>query len=176
MTTSPPRIALFLVAISSITFAACGGGDAAAPPKSPDAKPATTSPRHDKDEDLGEPQSVEEAQRQIASLRVSLDSSGRSALESESRPEKPGLQPGPDSAPTTPSTRRPSDPKPTDSKATSSGSEDMCVSPCRALASMKRAVDALCRMTGDADTRCVDAKKTLAESTTRVSTCKCESR
>jgi hypothetical protein len=184
------HLALLIIAVSGLGLgiAACGG-DAAPAPKSPDTKPGMMSPKSDKDEEVGEPQTVEEAQKQIANLRASIDSR-KSALDLESgkkTSEKP-----PESSATTPpaNTRRPpaTDPaKPTtpggggtaprdDSKATSSGSEDLCVSPCRALASMKRAVDALCRMTGDADTRCVDAKKTLTDSTTRVATCKCESR
>jgi hypothetical protein len=41
---------------------------------------------------------------------------------------------------------------------------------------MRRAVDALCAMTGDTDHRCVDARRILTESTTRLATCKCEPR
>jgi hypothetical protein len=48
-----------------------------------------------------------------------------------------------------------------------------CASPCRAITSMRRAVVALCRMTGDEDRRCVDAKRTLADSEKRVTSCSC---
>jgi hypothetical protein len=45
--------------------------------------------------------------------------------------------------------------------------------PCRALTSMRSAVTALCRMTGNEDARCVDAKRTLADSEGRISPCSC---
>jgi hypothetical protein len=38
---------------------------------------------------------------------------------------------------------------------------------------MRRAVAALCRMTGEEDARCEDAKKTLNESESRVARCHC---
>jgi hypothetical protein len=52
---------------------------------------------------------------------------------------------------------------------------NQCASPCRALASMKRAVEALCRMTGESDTKCVDARKTLADNVGKTASCKCSS-
>ncbi|HVJ91158.1 MAG TPA: hypothetical protein VM580_15250, partial [Labilithrix sp.] len=49
-----------------------------------------------------------------------------------------------------------------------------CEHSCRALSSMKRAVEALCRMAGDADDRCLAARRTLTSSTTRVLPCRCD--
>jgi hypothetical protein len=39
---------------------------------------------------------------------------------------------------------------------------------------MRRSVEALCDLTGPEDTRCVNAKKTLAESRAKVGPCTCE--
>jgi hypothetical protein len=48
-----------------------------------------------------------------------------------------------------------------------------CVTPCKAIASMRRSVDALCRLAGDGDARCIDARGTLARSEQRVARCGC---
>lgn len=55
----------------------------------------------------------------------------------------------------------------------SGAASSSCARACSALASMRRAVDALCRMSGDADASCVDAKKTLDSSTARAARCAC---
>jgi hypothetical protein len=48
-----------------------------------------------------------------------------------------------------------------------------CEGACRAIASMRRAVDALCRLAGDTDDRCTDARATLSRCETRVAKCGC---
>jgi len=48
-----------------------------------------------------------------------------------------------------------------------------CDTSCRAIVSMRRAVAVLCRLTGEDDPRCVDAKHTLSESERRVVACGC---
>lgn len=48
-----------------------------------------------------------------------------------------------------------------------------CVTACQAIASMHRAVDAICRMAGQDDARCSDAKKTLGDSQAKVASCGC---
>jgi hypothetical protein len=48
-----------------------------------------------------------------------------------------------------------------------------CETSCRALASMKRAADAICRMAGEGDARCGDARKKVEASTARVAACGC---
>ncbi|MDB4945663.1 MAG: hypothetical protein JWP97_5197 [Labilithrix sp.] len=50
---------------------------------------------------------------------------------------------------------------------------DPCSERCRALTSMRSAVAALCRMTGDLDPRCDDARKTLTDNEARVGACGC---
>lgn len=48
-----------------------------------------------------------------------------------------------------------------------------CDTACRALASMARAVDTLCGLTGPDDERCVAARRRLDESQRRLSVCSC---
>ncbi|MBX3207639.1 MAG: hypothetical protein KF764_21495 [Labilithrix sp.] len=132
--------------------AACGGAESA--PKSP-AQENVEAPREDK---LPEPRTIEEAQDQIARAEEDLGASKKTSKSAESTAPSAGAEPQGGGAAR-------------EEKLTST-----CESPCRALASMKRAVEALCRMTGDTDNRCVDARRTLDDNTTRVSTCKCEAR
>ncbi len=51
--------------------------------------------------------------------------------------------------------------------------ENECTRLCRALASMQRAQVALCRMAGDEDPRCAEAKKVVEDSAQRVAHCGC---
>lgn len=53
-------------------------------------------------------------------------------------------------------------------------SESPCAVACRALTSMKRAAEAVCRLAGESDARCADARKRVSESATRVASCACE--
>ena len=161
-TASTVRGLTLLFTALAIATAACGGADAT-PAKTPAGE------RHDKtlDEDgVSEPRTIEEAQDRIAQARAALEAPGdvkgdtRASSESAPRAEPPPAPQGGATAPAAPRQER----------------EDACGSPCRALASMKRAVEALCRMTGDTDDRCADAKRTLGESTSRVASCKCEGR
>jgi hypothetical protein len=109
--------------------------------------PPNRSPQVAPTQDEPEPRTVEDAQEQIARLRARLDADNKKRDEAPSTPPK--------------------------SEAPREERADTCVDPCRALLSMKRAVDALCRMTGDGDARCADAKKTLSDSTARISPCRC---
>lgn len=49
-----------------------------------------------------------------------------------------------------------------------------CQTACRALASMRRAADAVCRIAGDTDARCDGARKRVDAATTRVAHCGCK--
>lgn len=150
--------ALFVVGIAgSVALAACGGageaGEAKAPAKAMEPESSTR-----------EPTSIQEAEEQIARARADLslgDDAGRKAegdkLDRESA--VPSQSPGASSAPREEASR----PAPGDS----------CSQSCRALSSMRRAVSALCRMTGDEDARCSGAKRTLEESESRVARCHC---
>lgn len=159
-----------LVSVLALAVAACGGagGEAAkgaAPPR------ATEVPER-------EPTSIEEAEKDIARAKAQLAALGGPA-------SGPGVSPGsvtadaarpappPEPAPSPRTESAPTHPMQPEAPKASLGFEDRCASPCRAIASMRRAVTALCRMTGDEDTRCTDAKRTLTDSEKRLSACTC---
>ena len=141
------RRSLFAFAFATLGLAACGGADSA-PAKSGASVREEAPP---------EPKTVEEAQKQIADAVADLN--GRSALKASDQPK---AEPAPTAGGNAPREEYSAD-----------AAMNQCVSPCRALASMKRAVEALCRMTGEADTKCVDARKTLADNVGKTASCKC---
>jgi hypothetical protein len=145
-----------LSAFVAATLAACGG-----------AAPSAKAPESLAEPEV-EPATVEEAQQQIARAQSRLPggsskTADRPASTESSPPSKP--------APAPPPPAEPLDTRP--DAHTKNGAGDTCSSPCRALASMRRAVTALCRMTGDTDSRCVDARRTLTDSEGRVTPCTC---
>jgi hypothetical protein len=144
--------------VLALTTVACGGAEAVQPKVSPARESAENA------DEGSEPRTIEEAQDRIARARASLESEAKASERPSPEPPRATSRPGDSSAQAGGAVR------------TEEKSEDACGSPCRALASMKRAVLALCRMTGDDDDRCVDAKRTLSESTARVSSCKCQAR
>lgn len=137
-----------LATAALLALAACGGAEANAPPKA--ASPLAPA------KEESEPRTVEEAEAQIARLSAEL------GPKSPDRPSAPAESSAP--------------PPPPGGDAKKSEDHlfvEACASPCRALTSMRRAVDALCRMTGEGDGRCVEARKTLADAVTRTASCKC---
>jgi len=140
------------LALAASAVAACGG---AAPNA---AAPSSAEP-------VREPTTIEEAESQIAAANREL---GGDTGSSESS-----------AAPSTPPAARPEERPSLSAEAptsTSSGGDaarSACDTPCRALRSMRVAVAALCRMTGDADGRCDGARKKLAASEARASGCSC---
>lgn len=158
--------------IVSLAFVACGG--AASEPKSPPAQKEMTATEADG------PSSVAEAQDQIARAKRELEHAAVSSQEAKTSDSSAPPAPPPDTkapkktttpTPVSPSTPPRSEMKPHDGVA--SKHEDTCGNPCKAITSMRRAVTALCRMTGEEDGRCVDAKRTLASSEARVASCPC---
>ncbi len=143
--------------VLGILTAACGGAaDSAAPPKSPAQESAP--PQDSLKAQDAEPSTIEEAQAQIARAQSDLDATGTSSAGG--------------AAATPQQETKPSEPRP----KTERPAVDACASPCRALASMRRAVNALCKMTGDTDNRCTDARRTLSDNESKVTpTCKCSS-
>ena len=130
-------------------IAACGGAEGSkAPPQAP-SPAATTAPER-------EPESIAEAQEQIEHAKSDLSFSEKDNDSASSSAAKPRGTTG--TAP---------------SEESATGAGNSCVSSCRAISSMRRAVTALCRMTGDEDTRCADAKKTLSKSESSVARCHC---
>lgn len=89
------------------------------------------------------------------------------------QPAPPQAQPAPPSPPTR-ATERPAQAE--DVGKDRDGDEESgtpCELACRALASMKRAADAVCRLAGETDPRCTDARRRVSESETRVAACSC---
>lgn len=163
-----------LAAASLLALAACGGAAPGA------LAPATTAPEAKApDAFSGEPSTVEQAQDQISAAKAQLASAGESANTADKAnryaPEAQsatGTSSPPSAGAARPSAALPkksSVPTPADAPAGTTS----CGSPCRAIASMRRAVTALCRMTGEDDARCLDAKRTLTESQTRIAPCSC---
>ena len=165
------------LAVAASVAAACGGAapEAAAPRTE---APAAQAPEAKAPEaPLGDPSTVEQALDQIAAAKAELAGArpGAGAVEKADRyaPEpqsEPSKATAPSAGPARPSTApRATRPSPADAPAGTSS----CGSPCRAIQSMRRAVTALCRMTGTDDTRCVDARRTLSESQARIAPCSC---
>ena len=153
------------LAFVALAAAACGGS---APPAAAvghvGAAPAKNeaAPSGGKNDAAfaSEPTTVDEARAQIARAEAEL----RGGLEGAKKAESTGTEERPKAEPRSPA------PPHEDKSLTDAPS---CRTPCQALRSMRRAVDALCRMTGDADERCLEARKTLATSEVRAATCGC---
>lgn len=162
-----------LAAASLFALAACGG---AAPGAAAPASTAQEAKAPDAFSD--EPSTVEQAQDRISAAKAQIASAGESAntADKSSRyaPEPPSATGT--SSPSAAGAARPSaTPKKSSVPAPAEAptATTSCGSPCRAIASMRRAVTALCRMTGADDARCVDAKRTLTDSQTRIAPCSC---
>jgi hypothetical protein len=143
----------FFSCCALVVLVACGGGAESLPPRAP--------PGAEKSVTTTDPSTVEEAQDQIARAKAELGTGTKRFAEPPPAPPPP------------PPTTQPKTPSDAKAESSSTANADPCVSPCRAIASMRRAVGALCRLTGDEDTRCSEAKKTLADSETRIATCAC---
>jgi hypothetical protein len=143
---------LFVGLAGSVVLAACGGaGEAKAPAKASEPEAVTR-----------EPNSIEEAQQQIERARADLSPAADKKLEYDHDSMSPGST----------TTVKPTTP-PREEASGRSAPADSCSHSCRALSSMRRAVSALCRMTGEEDARCSEAKKTLEQSESRVAACHC---
>ena len=113
-----------------------------------------------------EPTTVEEAQAQLERARRELEGPlEKTAPTSTSAVTPSASAPPPPAADTSAAGGAPF--------RTPTASEDSCATPCRAMASMRRAVAAICRLAGDADARCTDAKSVLERNEARVAQCSC---
>ena len=149
-----------LLPLAPILLVACGG--AAEPPRSP----PSTGPDRDGVTDRA-PATIEEAQDQIAEAQQRLAGGDDESKAADAMPAAEAPAPPP------PPPKSSSSGASAPAKTKENAPVDACVSPCRAFASMRRAVEALCRMTGDTDDRCVKARRTLDTSNGRVSACRC---
>ncbi len=105
-----------------------------------------------------EPTTIEEARAQIERAEAELGGGAPATTAPTVATESPKAEPGK---------------KAEERGENLSDASNACRTPCRAIASMRRAVDALCRMAGATDARCTDAKKTLASSEAHVARCGC---
>ncbi len=126
----------------------------------PEASPTTTSPSSlgpAGEPDEGPLTTLPDAERALAAAATELDAALRAAA-----PEAP--PPSGRAAP----------------KASAGGAEwspagavSGCEAACRALASLRRAAEAVCRLTAADDRRCVEARATVSRSETRAAACQC---
>jgi hypothetical protein len=79
---------------------------------------------------------------------------------------KPPAQPPPPTGTTAPGPKTPAEARGAERPSKAVG--DPCATACRALASMRRAVDHLCGLAGDTDPRCGDARTRVKSATDRV--------
>jgi len=128
---------------------------------SPTAPPAAPEPSA---EALStEPTTVEEAQAELERARAELGGTPVAPLAAATGTTTAAAEGG---TPKTEAARAPS-PSPVAKQ------EMRCASACRAMTSMKRAVDAICRLAGESDGRCTDARKTLRDGEAKVAGCGC---
>ncbi len=123
-----------------------------------------------------EPRTMDEAEAQLAAAERDLGGgapAGTSAGGSAATPPSaaPPASAGATEAPTTKAPRE--DVHAESDEMSSDSAPSPCQTPCRAIASMRNAVRAICRLAGDADPRCTEAKGRLSASEARVSSCGC---
>jgi len=109
-----------------------------------------------------EPSTLEEAQAQLERAHAQLGGEAAGGLHADT-----GGGPGGGGATPEATTKTPAEPVEQDVR------KSPCATACSALASMRRAVDAICRMAGEGDPRCVEARKTLADDDARIARCGC---
>ena len=114
-----------------------------------------------------EPASIEEAQAQLERARAQL--AGGTPATPDTRATGVTVQTTPGAGATTESTGGPTPP----SAAPGRDAQGRCGNACGAMTSMRHAVDAICRMAGDTDARCTDARRTLKDSETKITGCGC---
>jgi hypothetical protein len=130
-------------------------------PASPASAPA---PAGGKEQDELEPATIEQAQAQLERARTVL--AGTPAAGPQGAPG------GSATAPSHEETKK-GEKTPQLESEEQRRAADGCTTACNAMASMRRAVDAICRMAGDGDARCTSARRTLEDSHGRVVACGC---
>jgi hypothetical protein len=111
---------------------------------------------------------LEEAEAALARAKAELET----ALLTDRDKAKGG-----EGAPATgaPARRRPARAEESEAKsAQAQKTVSPCANACRAFASLERAAAAVCRLAGDANERCSRARRVVADSEERVTTCRCQ--
>jgi len=152
-----------LAAVALLSIASCAAQPGAPPRQAP------VGP---------EPRTVDEAQADIDRWGAQLGiapAPKAPAMEPGTGPSQPPPPAPPPDRPAAPQAGTQSAPTSVQSDSAAGGDTraSECAMPCRAIASMRRSVAALCRLTGEDDPRCVAAKKTLEEGERRVARCGC---
>jgi hypothetical protein len=127
-----------------------------------------------------QPAKSAEDQRTYASVAEAQDALARAGKDFDAvvvaRAKAPSADKPPTAGQSTPTAPPPSTPKndasPTQQTDAQSASSP-CATACKALASMQRATDSICRMTSESDERCVAARKKVADSTAKLGSCGC---
>ena len=176
--TSVRRFALVTLAFAAV---ACGGAMAGAPtPSATTAVKSADSPDYATVDDAE--RALSRAERELAAVAPAESSDRREPAPKSAATPGGGAQPSP--ATPAPAAAPPPPPPPTQrSHADDARPNDEeraprqptpCETACRALASMGRAADAICRLAGDADARCSSARKRVEDSSSRVAACRCD--
>jgi hypothetical protein len=111
------------------------------------------------------PSTIEEAEADLSRARMALEGP---PAPSQPAPTQTSPQGGVVQPSTPPPPMAPESPARLESRETSA-----CETPCRAIASMRRAVTTICRLAGEEDARCTSAREVLKTNEKRVSTCGC---
>jgi hypothetical protein len=124
-----------------------------------------------------EPSTVEEAQAQLSRAREQIEGPPASRVSvgapATGAAGAGGATPAPAAPPVAPASISATSAADASMESAPSPRADACALPCHAIASMRRAVDAICRMAGAQDARCVEARKTLSDDEVRVAPCGC---
>jgi hypothetical protein len=113
-----------------------------------------------------EPATVEQAQAQLERARAELAGA-------VTAPTTPATYASAVSTPGVGATTESTQAGPAPAASTAAGRESRCGHACGAMSSMRRAVEAICRLAGETHARCSDARRTLKDSEARVVGCGC---
>jgi hypothetical protein len=120
------------------------------------AAPATAPPAvNEPKEESREPATIEEAQAAFERARAQLAGGAAAGPGAAGKAVTTALEAG-----GTTSSTEPGPPPP-------------CGNACNAMGSMRRAVEAICRLAGESDARCTDARRTMKDSEAKVVGCGC---
>jgi hypothetical protein len=148
--------------MAALCVGVAGVSGCAARPEAPPAAGASPERRLE----LREPATVEEAQAQLEQARAQLTGAAPT-------PTTPATGATVESAPGAGGATSAAESPPVHADSSGKESSHRCGNACVAMTSMRHAVDAICRMAGETDARCTDARKTLKDSETRVTGCGC---
>lgn len=126
---------------------------------------AMPGPRQSQPGVTPEPSTIEEAQARLDQEEARLKRLALTRKETYASP--------PPSAPV-PAATATVDAPPASPQAGGKAEEGGCQDACRALSSMKRAADTICRLAGPEDARCQTARRRVHEGEERASTCGCK--